>query len=224
MQQHDNPTPGEADNLSAGERKAELLAELERVKQEEHEEEHRQAERERGQEAEQHTAALDPKQKAIREEIERRADEALDREWPTSWQPHKQGSQDPHKLVGLVTRIDPSVGPSKTFGTYSAVIELKATDSHEWTIWANQGGALYEQLVRLRVQPGEVVAVHYRGLKPSERNPGQSYQDFRLVRVEEDEGEPQRVDYDALERSEEVPAALPAPQEETPGGDDDIPF
>jgi len=211
-------------------RKARLLAELEQVEGQEREEMRRREERERQDaderhrpEAEEHMAALDPEQKAVRDEIERRAHEALDKEWPPNWMPHKRGSQDPSELVGLVMRIDPKVGPSKAFGTYSAVLEVRSTAGPEWGVWCNEGGALYAQLVRQRIQPGEVIAIRYRGLKPSEANPGQSYQDFRLVRVEEDEGEPQRVDYDALERSESEPPTLPpAAQEEPPG--DDIPF
>ena len=39
------------------------------------------------------------------------------------------------------------------------------------------------------VQPGEVVALRYRGLKNSESNPGHTYHDIRLVRVD-DEDEP----------------------------------
>jgi hypothetical protein len=203
---------------TAEQRKAELLAELEQVEREQREQERQREEQER-REAE---ATVDPKQKAIREEIELRAREALDREWPPSWSPQKPNSRDPDELVGLVTRIDPRVGPSKTFGTFSAVLEVKATDGREWTVWCNEGGALYAQLLRLRIQPGDVIAIRYRGLKNSEANPGQQYQDFRLVRVEEDEGEPQRVDYDALQRSQDEPAALPPPEEAPP--DDDIPF
>jgi YD repeat-containing protein len=226
MQQEDRNA---AVSESADERRARLLDELEQIEHEERAEQEHQAargrqdaEEDRHQEAEQQTAALRPDQKAVRDEIERRGHEALDRDWPPAWSPHKPGSQHPNELVGMVMRIDPRVGPSKTFGTYSAVVELKATDSREWTIWCNEGGALHAQLVRQRIQPGEVIAVRYRGLKDSEAHPGQRYQDYRLVRVEEDDGEPQQVDYDALERSKEGPAALPPAKEEAP--DDDIPF
>jgi hypothetical protein len=204
----------------ARQRKTELLAELERVEQEEHEEHTRRA----AEEQERREADLDPKQKAVREEIERRAHDALDREWPPTWSPQQRGSTDPDELVGLVTRINPSVGPSRAFGTYSAVLEVKATDGREWTVWANHGGALFSQLVRLQIQPGEVVAIRYRGLKESSANPGQQYQDYRLVRVEDDEGEPQRVDYAALVESESGQPALPPPKQQEDEADDDIPF
>ena len=217
---YDHRISDSGEGLAAGDRKAELLAELERVEREEREqEEHERGERQRRERDER--TELDPKQKAIRDEIERRADEALDREYPPAWTPHKRGSHDPDQLVGLVMRIDPKVGPSKTFGTYSAVLELKTTDHREWTVWCNEGGALYAQLLRLQIQPSDVVAIRYRGLKESDANPGHHYHDFRLVRVEEDEGEPQRVDYDALEK--EPTAALPPAREEEPAGDD-IPF
>jgi hypothetical protein len=197
-------------------RRQEIQAELAQLEQAEHE----QAEQRRRQEQAERDAQLDPARREMRAELERRADEELDKQYPQSWTPQKQGSDHPPKLVGLVTRIDPRVGPSATYGNYSAVIELRDLDEQAWTVWANTGSALYSQLLRLRIQPGEVVAIAYRGLKPSQRNPGQSYQDFKLVRVEDDDGEPAPVDYDALQRQEHP--ALPPPEQAPP--DDDIPF
>jgi hypothetical protein len=208
----------EAGTETIDERERKARAELEKIERERREAERRQQEQQRL-EAEQ---ALDPEKRALRDEIERRAKEALDREWPPSWQPHKAESGHPHELVGIVLRIDPRVGPSAAFGTYSATIELKATDEREWTIWANEGGVLHAQLLRQRIQPGELVGVRYLGKKPSQSNPDRSYQDYRLARVEDD-AEPQQVDYDALQRSQNEPAALPPPAE-APDPDDDIPF
>jgi hypothetical protein len=213
------PTVTDAGANPNEQREAELRAELEKIERERREAE-RQQQEERRLEAE---AALDPEKRALRDEIERRAKEALDREWPPSWQPHKAESGHPHELVGIVLRIDPRVGPSAAFGTYSAVIELKATDEHKWTIWANEGGVLHAQLLRQRVQPGELVGVRYLGKKPSQANPDRSYQDYRLARVTEDDAEPELVDYDALQRQHGEPAALPPPAEQ-PDPDDDIPF
>jgi integrase len=208
----------ETTETTADERRRQLEAELARIK----EQEAAEAEELRLKEEANREAQLDPVTKNQKEAIERRAREALDREFPPAWMPQKQGSKDPPELIGLVLRIDPRVGPSKTFGTYSAVIEVKATDGREWTVWANEAGALYAQLTRLRIQPGEVVGVRYRGLKESTMNPGQSYHDFRLARVEEDEGPAQPVDYDALQHGRETPA-LPE-GEQAPKPDDDIPF
>jgi hypothetical protein len=184
--------------------------------------EREQREERRRRELAEREAQLDPEQRARKTEIERRADAALEREFPPAWMPHKAGSGHPEKVVGLVLRIDPRVGPSRGFGTYAAVIEIRTTDGTEWSVWANEGGAMYAQLLRLRVQPGEVVAIQFRGKRESEANPGQSYHDFRLVRVDDDDQAAAPVDYDALTRTTETPA-LPAP-EETPAGDDDIPF
>jgi hypothetical protein len=166
-------------------------------------------------------AQLDSEARAKREEIELRADEALDKEFPPAWLPQKSKSGHPEKIVGLVLRINPKVGPSKVYRTYSAVVEVRATDAREWTVWMNQSGALYAQLLRLRIQPGEMVAIKYRGLKESEQNPGQSYHDFRLARVEDDETPAAPVDYDTLQRTETP--ALPAPEQEQQA-EDDIPF
>jgi hypothetical protein len=55
-------------------------------------------------------------------------------------------------------------------------------------------------------------------MEQSEANPW----DFRLVRVEDDEGPAAPVDYDALQRGRETPA-LPE-GEQAPKPDDDIPF
>ena len=115
------------------------------------------------------------------------------------------------------------MGPSKVYGTYAAVIEVRTTDEAEWTIWANEGGALYAQLLRLRLQPGEIVAAKYRGMKASEANVGQNYHDFRLARVgDDDDGPAPPIDYDQLQHGKETPA-LPA-GETAPQTDDDIPF
>jgi hypothetical protein len=199
-------------------RRAELEAELARIALEEQAE---AQERLRLEQAER-DQKLDPVLREQKEAIEKRAREALDREYPPAWLPQKSGNDHPAEIVGLVLRIDPRVGPSKTFGTYSAVIELRATDGREWTVWANETGALYAQLVRLRVQPGELVGVRYRGMKESSMNPGQSYHDFRLARVEEEEGPAPPVDYDQLQHGRETPALPEAGQ--APPADDDIPF
>jgi len=203
---------------AAGEREQlqERLAELERTEHEQALEKQRQEQAEREQQ-------LDPVTLKQKQEIEKRANAALDREYPPSWQPQKN-SDHPTQIAGLVLRIDPRVGPSKDFGTYSAVIEVQATDGRTWTVWANEGGALYQQLVRLRIQPGEVIGIRYQGKKPSQRNPGQDYQDFRLVRVEDDaDGPAPPVDYDQLTQGQETPA-LPPPPERPADADDDIPF
>ncbi len=207
-----------AETMSAEDRKRQLQAELEQLQEQERQETEA---RQRAEQAER-DAQLDPATREQKEAIERRAKEELDREFPPAWMPQKSGSKDPAEIIGLVLRIDPRVGPSKTFGTYSAVIEVRATDGREWTVWANESGAMYAQLVRLRIQPGEVVAIRYRGLKESSANPGQSYHDFRLVRVEDDEGPAQPVDYDALQRGRDTPA-LPE-GDQAPRPDDDIPF
>jgi hypothetical protein len=171
-------------------------------------------------EAQARDAQMDPEQKARKDEIERQANEALEREYPPAWTPHKGTEGHPAQIVGLVERIDPRVGPSRTYGTYSAVLEIRSTDGRTWTVWANEQGALYAQMIRLRVQPGEVIAIRYRGKKESETNPGWSYHDYRMVRVGED-GPNSPVDYEQLARSSEAPA-LPAGGE--PQADDDIPF
>jgi hypothetical protein len=132
------------------------------------------------------------------------------------------------RIVGLVLRIDPKVGPSPVYSTYSAVVEVQATDAKEWTVWMNYGSALYEQLLRLRIQPGELVGIKYRGKKPSQRNPGQDYYDFKLARVSEHDEPAPEVDYDELKRAQKPPE-LPPGETAPPAGDevppdDDIPF
>jgi hypothetical protein len=199
-------------------RKRELEEELARIAAQEQLE----TEARRAREQAEREASLDPAMREQKAAIEKRATEELEREYPPAWMPQKAGSKDPEQIIGLVLRIDPRVGPSKTFGTYSAVIEVRATDGQEWTVWANESGAMYAQLVRLRVQPGEVIAIRYRGLKESSANPGQSYHDFKLVRVEDDEGPAAPVDYEALQKGRETPALPETTQ--APQPDDDIPF
>jgi hypothetical protein len=193
----------------------ELHARLDAIDREERE----KAEQQRREEQAASDAALPPEKREQKETIENLGRAALDREYPDAWQPQKN-SEHPQELTGLVLRIDPRVGPSKAWGTYSAIIEMQTTDGREWSLWANEGGVMHNQLTRLRIQPGEVIAVRYRGKVESKANPGQHYQDFRLVRVEDD-GPAAPIDYDALERSRATPA-LPAPEQ--PPVDDDIPF
>jgi len=216
-----------SETMSAEDRRAALEAELAAIQETERAAE---AERRAAEQAELE-AKMDPEQREQKAEIERRAKEQLDREFPPAWMPQKN-SQHPDEIIGLVLRIDPRVGPSATFGTYSAVVEVRTTAGAEWTVWCNESGALYSQLTRLRIQPGEVIAVRYKGMKDSSANPGQSYHDFRLVRVDDEDGGPAApVDYEALERSR---AATPAELEaagitsKVPGSEapptDDIPF
>lgn len=204
---------------SAGveQRRQELEAELRELA----EKERAEAQEQQALKAKEREAQMDPDMRARKAVIEEQANQELDREFPPAWTPHKQGSDHPAQIVGLVERIDPRVGPSRTFGTYSAVLEIRATDGQTWTVWANEQGALYAQMVRLRIQPGEVVAIRYRGKKESEQNPGWSYHDYRMVRVGDD-GPAQPVDYDQLARSHDQPA-LPE-GEAAPQPDDDIPF
>lgn len=205
-------------SADAERRRQELEAELAALERQERE----QAEQQRLQEQAERDARLDPELREQKDAIERLADAALEREYPPAWLPQKASENNhPDRVVGLVLRIDPRVGPSPAFGTYSAVVEVRATDGREWTLWCNEGGALYQQLLRLRLQPGEVVAAQYRGKRESQRNPGQSYQDFRLVRVDDGESPAAPVDYDALQRGQEA-AALPPPAD--PPEPDDIPF
>ncbi len=203
--------------MTAEQRRLELEQELAKIEAQERPE----AEQQHVAELAEKEASLDPATREQKLKIEQQASEQLDREFPPVWMPQKDTGH-PDTIVGLVLRIDPRVGPSATFGTYSAVIEVRTTAGTEWTVWCNESGALYAQLTRLRVQPGEVVAIRYRGKKESQANPGQSYHDFRLVRVEDDEGPAAPVDYDALQRGRETPA-LPE-GEQAPKPDDDIPF
>jgi hypothetical protein len=205
----------------AKERREELERQLAEIKEQEQREKEEKALAEQAE----REAKLDPETRAQKEELERRADEALEREFPPAWLPQKDKTH-PERLVGLAARIDLRVGPSKVYGTYAAIIELLASDGRRWTAWAPHSGSLYAQLVRQRIQPGEVIAIKYRGLKPSESNPGQSYNDFRLARVDDDKPAG-RVDYDAIQSAEEPPALPPGehPPANTPvEPDDDIPF
>lgn len=212
-----------SDTMTEAERrKQELEAELARIAEQEAAE---TAER-KAKEIAEKEAQLGPELREQKQQIEQRAKEQLDREFPPAWNPQKAGSGHPDEIIGLVLRIDPRVGPSATFGTYSAVVEVRTTAGAEWTVWCNESGALYAQLTRLRIQPGEVIAIRYRGLKDSSANPGQSYHDFKMVRVDDDDGGPAPpVDYDALNRGPEPPAlgegeAVAAAAKP----DDDIPF
>jgi hypothetical protein len=205
-------------------RRQELEAELARLDEDKRQE----AEKARQAEQAEREAKLTPELRAEKAELERRADEALDRQYPPAWLPQKDKAH-PERIVGLVLRIDPKVGPSPTYGTYSAVVEVQATDAKEWTIWMNYGSALYEQLLRLRIQPGELIGLKYKGKKPSQRNPGQDYHDFKLARVTEHDEPAPEIDYDELKRAQQ-PRELPPgdtgsqTEGETPPPDDDIPF
>jgi hypothetical protein len=197
-------------------RAEELRAELAEIERKEAE----QAEQQRQQEqVERRERKLTPDQQAEAADLLERANEALERQYPAAWLPHKNQEQ-PRQIVGKVLRINPRVGPSPVYGTYSAAIEVLTTEHDEWTVWANEGGALYSQLVRQRIQPGDVIGVRYRGKKQSTTSAFE-YQDYRLIRLD-DEEQSSWVDYDQLAREREQPQLPPAAGEtET---EDDIPF
>lgn len=164
-----------------------------------------------------------PEKRHEAEQWEERANAALDRVFPDKWEPQKN-REHPQQVVGQVLRIDPAIGPSD-FGTYSAAIELRTTAGDEWTVWAPHSGTMYAALLRFRVQPGEIVAIRYRGKKDSQRTPGQSYHDFRLVVLDREDESGEWVDYEQLARGAEQPQ-LPPPNQGGPAtpDDDGIPF
>lgn len=198
------------------ERKQRMQAELAELEREQRE----HAEQERRQRVAEQQAQLDPALAAQANEIEKQARDALDREFPSPWRPHKADSTDPAELVGMITRIEPSVGPSPQFGTYSAAIEVMTTTGEAWTIWAEHRGVIFNQMRRLRLQPGELIGIRYLGKKHSDAS-GFTYNNFRLVRVD-DHTDPAPVDYDHLTTADEQPALPPASNAAAP--DDDIPF
>jgi hypothetical protein len=203
---------------TAQDRRAQLQAELEELERQEREE---AEERRRSEELARREQALTPEQQQRAEELEAKANEELDREYPQAWKP-KANLGHPQQLVGAVIGINPMVGPSPQFGTYSAAIELRTVAGDEWTVWAPHSGAIFSQLVRLKIQPHEVIAVRYRGSRESQSS-GFTYDDYRLVRVEGDgAGDPDWIDYDQLAAQREAPQLPPAPAATEP--DDDIPF
>lgn len=192
------------------------LAEIERQEQERAAQERQAAELARREQ-------MAPELAQEASEWEAKANEELEREFPESWKPQKN-REHPAQVVGKVIRIEPAIGPSD-FGTYSAAIEIVTTAMDRWTVWAPHSGAIYQAMMRLRLQPGEMVAIRYRGKKESQRNPGQSYQDFRLVVLDRENEAGEWIDYEQLtleagarERREIGP---PVP---TDGEHDDIPF
>lgn len=155
-------------------------------------------------------------------EIEERGIEKLDRQYPVAWNPLKS-SEHPNPIkAALILRIDPNVGPSPTYGTYSAVLEIRDGQGREWSVWCPKPSSkLWNTLLRLRLQPGEVVALRDNGMRPSKFDPARKVHDVDLVRVGDDTG-PEPIDYDKLERAPEAPAE-PEPQAAAEP-DDDIPF
>jgi hypothetical protein len=156
------------------------------------------------------------------QEVEQRGREQLDRKFPAAWNPLNNPDHPKVIPAALILRIDPHVGPSPNYGTYSAVIELRDGQGREWSVWANKPDSkLWNTLLRLKLQPGEVVAVRDNGKRPSKWDPAKSVHDIDLVRVEDDTG-PQPVDYDRLERAPRMSATTEAVATAT--ADDDIPF
>lgn len=213
-----NPTNTEQrDEMSETieERQQRLQAELAEIERQQRE----HAEAERRQRVAEKQAQMDPALAEQANEIEKRAAEQLDREYPPPWRPHKADSTDPAEVVGMVTRIDPQVGPSPQFGTYSAAVEVVTTTGESWTIWAEHRGVLFSQLRRLRVQPGELIAVRYLGKKHSDAS-GFTYNNYKLVRVDDDDTAAP-VDYDQINDTAEQQQLPPG---DKPAPDDDIPF
>lgn len=163
--------------------------------------------------------SLDDQRMESLKEIAEKAHDALDREFPESWQPQKPELNHPAELAGIILRIDLRVGPSRAFGTYASVIELKDTTTTEWTIWCPEGGALHGQLWRLRLEVGELIGVRYQGMKRSENDPNRSYHAYRLVRLDDERDGPAELDYDAP-----PPVAVAAITPAAPAEDDSIPF
>jgi hypothetical protein len=170
-------------------------------------------------------ATLTPDQQqalAALREVGQRGRTALDRKFPTAWSPSKNPEHPVEIAAALVTRIEPHGGPSTTFRTYSAVVEIRDGQGREWAIWCNKpDGKLWNTLLRLRLQPGDVIALHDNGRRPSQRDPSRTVHDIDLVRIGDDTGGGQ-IDYDKLDRAPEVP--VPTPEQRPPDPDDDIPF
>jgi hypothetical protein len=224
------PEPVVTDALAA--RQRELQAELEHVERAQR----AQAEVERRAREAERQATLSPQDAAKVAEVERRADELLERDWAEAWAPSKPEKQHPQTIIGRIVEINPRSGPSQ-HGTYSAIVTVRTLHGYEWAIWCNEGSALWTQLVRLRLQPGDDIACRYKGMKIS-HSTGNEYHDHRLVRLGGDDGtDAARVDYDQL-----AARALPASGQSAPttsdGGrqvldattgaiidhDDDVPF
>lgn len=195
---------------------------LEQLEQQQRE----QAEHERQLQQAARQAELSPELQAQAAEIERLAKEELDRDYPPPWKP--ADSSHPQELVGMIERINPSVGPSPEYGTFSMVIEIATITNERWSVWAQHGtpehpGVIYSSMIRSRLQPGEIIAIRHLGMKRSDST-GFEYRNFKVRRVTLDrDSEPGRVDYDQLTKQTQEQAALPAPA--TAGDEpDDIPF
>jgi hypothetical protein len=175
-------------------------------------------------------ASLTPEQQkalAALREIEEHGREQLDRKYPTAWNPAKSPEHPKEIPAAIIIRIDPNVGPSP-YGGFSAVLEIRDGQGREWSIWCNKptspddgGSKLWNTLLRLKLQPLEVIALRDNGSRPSERDPNKTVHDITLVRVSDETG-PERVDYDELQRAPEVPVQTERKPEPEP--DDDIPF
>jgi hypothetical protein len=169
-------------------------------------------------------ATLTPEERQKLEElreIEQRGREQLDRQYPPMWNPSKNAEHPSEIAAAQVRRIDVNVGPSRDFGTYAAVIEIRDGQGRDWSIWANKPDSpLWHQLFRLKLQPGDVIALRDLGKRPSKRDPSRQVHDVRMVRVGDDNG-PEAIDYDKLERAPQSP---PPPERSQSEPDDDIPF
>jgi hypothetical protein len=171
-------------------------------------------------------ATLDPAEQRKLEAL-RKAEQlgrtALDRQFPVMWNPLKSPEHPNEIPAALITRIDPHVGPSRDFGTYAAVLEIRDSHGREWSVWANKpDGALWHQLLRLKLQPGDVIALRDNGRRPSKRDPNRKVRDVVMRRVGDDTGA-DPIDYGTIERVPEVPAPPPQAQQQCDDGDD-IPF
>jgi hypothetical protein len=170
-------------------------------------------------------ATLTPEQRQALDklrEIEDRGREQLNRKFPVAWNPLKDETHPSEIAAALVLRIDPNVGPSPNFGTYSAMIEIRDGQGREWSVWCPKPlSKLWNTLLRLRLQPGDVIALRDNGMRASKWDSARRVHDIDMVRVGDDIGS-QDIDYDKLDRALEVPAQQPEAQ----SGDeeDDIPF
>jgi hypothetical protein len=178
--------------------------------------------REHQQQLDVQVASLPPELQAQAADLEQRLAEQLDQDFPPAWKPTKPAEGHPLEIFGLVERVDLNVGPSPAYGTYSAVMQITTTKGERWSVWAQHGGVIFQQMRRARVQPGDVIGIRYVGTKRSEAS-GFTYQNYRLAK-EGDQALGGRVDYD-----EPLPVG-PGNQQQLPVGngqadaDDDIPF
>ena len=116
-----------------------------------------------------------------------RAEKRLEEGGGEAWKPAKD-KEHPRRIVGQVLRVEfRTVNTARMGAVTTPVVTLRQTDGFTWDVWAF-GTVLRNQLKRENTQPGDVIAIEYRGQREVVGG-GNSYHDYKVARADDAEAE-----------------------------------